>query len=115
MRHLKTFTASGSPNLAVTPVTMHPIPRGHHRGRLTRSPRLFYKLQPRQRLSTAAPARTAGRRVGAGAGATPKTVAAIRHGFLPRSQGLSHGSLPHLPLHLRRKNRMQLRIEFPHL
>jgi hypothetical protein len=70
----------------------------HQRSREAQSPWLTRNSQADQHLQAVAPAQTAGRRVGAGAGATPVFVAMIRHEYLPRSLAFTRGSLPHLPL-----------------
>jgi hypothetical protein len=74
---------------AVTAVTRYSRMPGHHRGRLSRSPYAFEIDQSSQQLPAVAPAEHAGRRVGAGAGATPVFVALIRHDtFLVRWRSL---------------------------
>ena len=51
----------------------------HQRSREAQSPWLTRKSQADQHLEAVAPAQTAGRRVGAGAGATPVFAAVTRH------------------------------------
>ena len=87
-----------SPVVAVTGVTVLECEPRDLRSRRAPSPRRFSNSQVHQQLQAAAPAQTTGRRIGAGAGATPVFVAMIRPGYLPRSLALTRGSLPHLPL-----------------
>ena len=63
----------------VTAVTRDSGLHGHHRGRLARSPYSFYIALFSQWFPPSVPTGQAGSRVGAGAGATPVFVAAIRH------------------------------------
>lgn len=72
--------------------------------RPTDSPSISKKPQSSQQLQAVAPAENAGRRIGAGAGATPVFVAIVRHDTSAvRSLSLA-GSLPHLPLFLQLRN-----------
>jgi hypothetical protein len=64
---------------AVTAMTRYEPRAGHYRGRWARSQRWPDEDPLFQQLQTAAPAQTTGRRVGAGAGATPVFVALVRH------------------------------------
>ena len=74
---------------AVNAVNQYSWEPAHCRVRQADSPCSFRKQQSCQHLQAVAPAQTAGRRVGAGAGATPVSVAAIRHDtFLARRVSL---------------------------
>jgi hypothetical protein len=68
-----------SPVVAVTGVTVLECEPRDLRSRRAPSPRRFSNSQVHQQLPAAAPAQTTGRRIGAGAGATPVSVAIIRH------------------------------------
>jgi len=87
-----------SPIVAVTAVTVLEREPRDLRRRGAPSPRRFSNGQVHQQLQAVAPAQTTGRRVWAGAGATPVFVVMIRHGYLTRSLALTRGSLPHLPI-----------------
>jgi hypothetical protein len=65
--------------VAVTGVTVLECEPRDLRSRRAPSPRRFSNGQVHQQLQAAAPAQTTGRRIGAGAGATPVFVALIRH------------------------------------
>jgi hypothetical protein len=63
----------------VTTVTKYERRYGHARGRQSGSPSSSSNNQSSQQLEAVAPAQNPGRRVEAGAGATPVFVAMIRH------------------------------------
>jgi len=81
-------------------VTVLEAPPSNWHSRTTQSLRLSAKKQVGQRLPAVAPAENAGRRAGAGAGATLVLVAIIRHQTSPVRLLSLVGSLPHLPLFL---------------
>ena len=70
----------------------------HQRSRGAQSPRVSAKYQSNQRLQSVAPAQKSGRRVGAGAGATPVLVAQSRHDPSLARWGSFVGRSLHLPL-----------------
>jgi len=67
------------PVVAMNGVTVLERGPSHRSSRAAQSPHRSSNHQSDQRLQAVAPAQIAGRRVGAGAGATPATVAMIRH------------------------------------
>ena len=73
------FSAANHLIGTVTTVTKYERRYGHARGRQSGSPSLYGNNQSSQQLQAVAPAEDAGRRVEAGAGATPVFVAMIRH------------------------------------
>jgi hypothetical protein len=81
--------ALASPVVAVTAVTVLEREPRDLRSRRAPSPRRFSNGQVHQQLQAVAPAQNAGRRIGAGAGATPVFVAMVRHDTsLPRRRSL---------------------------
>ena len=71
-----------SPVVAVTGVTVLECEPRDLRSRRAPSPWRFSNSQVHQQLQAVAPAQNPGRRIGAGAGATPVVVAVIRHDTL---------------------------------
>lgn len=78
--------------LAGVPGNLVTVPEdqpSHRRGQGAQSPQPSGNSQPNQSLQSVATAQTAGRRVGAGAGATPEIAAVVRHdSFLVRRVSL---------------------------
>jgi len=72
-------TIQPSAGFHANPVTVLEDRPSHQRSREAQSLSLTRNPQAGQHLQAVAPAQTAGRRVGAGAGATPVFVADIRH------------------------------------
>ena len=77
--HRPAASVSGTLAVAEDQVTVLGAYTSHPRSRQAQSPVPFSKEPRYQQVPAAAPGRNAARRVGAGAGATPVFVAAIRH------------------------------------